>query len=598
MRSRLRTIVLLALLPFAPPALRAQEDANRAWDAGDVETAWRLYSARLAEDSSDVRALHRLGLIAAWAGRYDQSLALFDRLLRLAPANREAVVDRARVRAWQGHTADAVRALDTLLAAAPDYLPALEARAQFLGWAGEYRSAVATYERLGEILPENRSIQSSRAQILSWAARLEESIALYDSLVRSDPTDLATRRALGQVLGWAGRLDSSAVVYGGLLAADSTDLDAWAGLARTRSWRGRLKAAEVTWRRVLALDSGNVPALVGLGQTLRWQGRDAASRAVLARARRLAPNDPDVRTQWRWTDVAFRPRTGASFTYESDSDDNGIGTLAARASWRAAPRLDLRVHGYWRWLEQRGATGFTQEAHGGMLELALLVEPGWTLTAGAGASGSDVPGAETHVRFAARLATPAREPVVATVSVTGEPLDATAQLVRTGVTVRQGALDVRAAPAGGWTLTGAVSAARFDGTEANTRVAGAAGVSRRFRRAWNVGAAVRVFGFSKDLSDGYFDPDLYAVLEVPLRWEREIRWLTPVLEAAPGLQQVGSDGNVSAVARVRGELQLTVAPGRYFAIAGGYSTLGMALFASDVGDYRYGYLTVGGGWRF
>jgi tetratricopeptide (TPR) repeat protein len=588
-------IVVALLLPGRRAS--AQDDADRAWDRGDTKGAWTLYSRRLAADSADLVALQRLGLMAGWDGRYEQSLRLLDRLLKIAPDNLEAAVDRARVRAWQGRLPDALRDLDEVLARAPGYVPALEARAQVLSWAGEYREAISGYEQLGQILPENRSIRASRAQVLAWAARHDEAIALYDSLVRSDPTDRAARGALGQALGWAGRLDTAAVVYQRLLAEDTTDLEALAGLARVRGWQGRLKEAERRWRQLLVRDATYVPGTVGLAQTLRWEGRDAAALDAIRRAGAPALRDRDVRTERTWAGFAMRPRTGTTFSYESDSDGNGISTLGTRAAWRPVARVELRASGYLRWLSLRGTAPLSQQAYGGLLEVWTQVEPGWAFSAGLGASGSDVVGASAVTRYALRAQSPGREGVVGTISFTYDPIDGTAPLVQNRVTVRQLGLDLRAAPRG-WTLTGTVSRARFEGSEPNDRTAGAAAVSRRVLRDFTVGGAARVFGFQKDLNDGYFDPDLYVLLEAPARWQRAFHRIIPAVEVAPGLQKVGSGGSFSAAVRLQGELRYAVAPGREVALTGGYSTLGMALFASDVGNYKYRFVTVSGAWRF
>lgn len=594
MRSLRMPILLLAV---TAAAAAAQDPADQAWRSGDVETARRLYAERLAADSTDDRALHRMALMEAWDGRYEQSLRLFDRLLSLGP-NLEARVDRARVVAWRGQPAEAARMLTALLRREPGYIPALEARAEFLAWAGEHGQAVASYEALAEILPENRSVRSARARILAWTSRLDESIMLYDSLVRSDPDDRTARLGLGRVLGWAGRLDSAAAVYAGLIAQDSADAEAWAGLAQTESWAGRLRRAEHTLERALAADSTNLPALVALTQTLRWQGRDVAADRVLRRAEALAPTNADVRTQRRWVDVAQRPRVATTTTYESDSDGSGILTLFGRGGVRVHPRLDLRPYAYVRWLDfQTAGTSLAQQAWGGALEAVTQVEPGWTLSGALGVSGSDADTVDSQVRWGARLSAPGWWPVIATVAVTREPLDATVQLVRNGVAVVQGSLDLRASPAGGWTVTGALSLAEFRGSASNRRTAGALGATRHVFRILTLGANVRAYGFAENLTDGYFDPRFYLLAEAPIRWHQTFGGWNPAVEIAPGLQKI-ADVRLSAAIRLNGELRYTIAPGREIAVTGGYSTLGLSLFAEGAGGYRYGFVSLAGSWGF
>ncbi|MFL5540352.1 MAG: tetratricopeptide repeat protein, partial [Longimicrobiaceae bacterium] len=208
MRLPTRTFLAaaFALLAWAAPA-RAQDAADRAWAAGDVPTAERLYSQRIAADSNDVRALHRLGLARAWAGRNDEALVLLDRAARLDPGDLETQVDRARVQANRGDPAGAATALEPLITANPAYLPALQARAQFLSWAGDYDASLRTYGRVLEIAP-GRSVGLERARVLSWASRFGAARAAYDSILRRNPNDRDALLGKAQVLSWAGRLDS------------------------------------------------------------------------------------------------------------------------------------------------------------------------------------------------------------------------------------------------------------------------------------------------------------------------------------------------------------------------------------------------------
>lgn len=592
-----RALLAAALLLACAPAVYAQDEADRAWRLGNVVLARQLYAARLAADSTDDRALHRMALMEAWDGHYATSLHLFDQLLALGP-NLEAGVDRARVVAWQGDTKTAIQMLDSLLVRAPGYIPALEARAEFFAWAGETERAVSSYEQLAQILPEDRLIRGARARVLSWASRLGESIELYDSLVRTDPNDREARVGLGRVLGWAGRVDSAAAVYGRMLAGDSADADAWAGLAQTEAWAGHLRRAESIYQRGLRRRPDNLALLVGLAQTLRWEGRNAGAADVLARAEALAPSRSEVRAQRRWVDVALQPRVRTLVTYESDSDGSGILTVTARGGMRVLPRLELRPSAYLRWLDfTAGGTSLSRQAWGGAVEAWLDVEPGWTVAGTLGASGSDADSVGAQARWGVRASTPGWWPVIATVTTRGEPLDATVQLVQNGVAVWQNALDLRASPAAGWTATGSFSVARFSGSATNVRTAGALGVSHRIIRPVTVGATGRAYGFSKTLRDGYFNPPFYLLAELPIRWEQAFAKWTPSLEVAPGLQKI-ADVSLGAAIRLNAGLRYAIAPGREIALSGGYSTLGLSLFAEGGSGYRYRHVSLSGAWGF
>lgn len=595
-RARALTAGLALSVVFAGPGF-AQDEADAAWDRGDVAVAERFYEQRLEADSLDQRALHRLALLLAWNKRYTESLVLFDRLLAIAPFNAEAEVDRARVIGWRGDLQQAISFLDAVLERRPTYVPALQARAQFSVWAGELESAIRTYDQLVEITPEDRTVRSARARTLGWAARFEAARVEYDSLLRSDPNDREARLGLARVLSWSNDLDSAAALYRTMLGVDRTDGDAWRGLAQALTWSGDLLGGERAWRRALAFAPDDVAAMVGLAQALRWQGRHAAALEILQRAEELDPTSRDLRTQLQWARAATAPRVGSSFVYESDSDGNRIGTLVARGAWRPVPRVEMRVEAYTRDLDQVGPAPLERTTRGGFLELWTQFEPGWSAAVGAGASDSDREGARSIGRFVAWVSSPSRYRAGGTLRYTRGALDATALLAERSVDYQEISIGLRGQPASGWNVTAGISRAAFDGTQSNKRIAGQLGLTRRVSRAWTFGVSWRSFGFERDLSDGYFDPDLYSLSELTGRWEREFSRWTVLLEAAPGVQTLAG-APVSASARTRGVVSYRIAPGRELAAAAGFSTTGLQVFSSDVGTYRYRAVSFSGSWGF
>jgi tetratricopeptide (TPR) repeat protein len=508
----------------------AQSPADSAWNKGDLPTAQRLYEARLASDSSDVRALHRLALINAWDDRYDESVTLFNRLLRTDPSNLEARRDRARV--------------------------------------------------------------------LSWAGRFPESIAAYDTLARMSDNDRPARLGQAQALSWAGELDSSAAIYRRLLAANPSDLEARRGLARVTSWSGKLVLAEAEWRKAVAADSNDVASLVGLAQTLRWQGRTAAAVPYLERGRRLAPDDRDLTTEWRYAEAAAAPRVGMTSTRESDSDGNQITTVSARAAWRPQGRVEVGVEGYFR----RGTwdtNGFgSRDAQGGLVDARVDLEPGWIVAAGAGASTAGSGINRTTAQWRASISSPGRYHVGGGLTVRHAALDATALLIERGVVMQEVALSLRAEPATGWSLNGALSHATFTGTQDNARTVGFVAAMRHFARRWTAGVRLRALGYRYDLNDGYFDPSRYVIAEVPVRWHETVNRWSLQGEVAPGVQQVGRGGSIQATGQASAAASFAVAPGRDIGVSALFSRSGLQAFATPEAGYRYLSLGLSANWWF
>jgi tetratricopeptide (TPR) repeat protein len=596
-------LIIFALLVAAVPA-RAQDEADRAWAAGDIPTAERLYEARLAADANDVTALHRVALIRAWAERYDESLALFDRLLAVDPRNREARVDRARVLAWRGDPAAAALALDPLLAEEPGFLPALQARAQFESWAGNYDEALATYGRIQEITPEDRTVGLSRARVLSWASRFDAAVAAYDSILRVNPRDTEALVGLGTVLAWASRLDSAEAVYRRVLELEPGNTEALRGLARAAAWGGRLVPAERRWREVIARDPNDAAAWVGLSQTLRWQGRDAAALDAARRAISITPTDRDAREALRWARMAVAPRTSASYLDEWDTDGNDIRTTSATAAVRPLPNVDVRLDLYHRFTAYEPDVGTSAElsSNGGALTLWTMFGVGWALSGTAGASVLDQADTDPIPTWRASLSSPGRYPITAHVSYAHYALDATTVLINREVYLDEWSASASWAPAQGWTIGGSGGTALFTGRasgEENRRLNGSLSVARRLSRPFTLGFGVRFFGFDRDLNEGYFDPDFYGLAEMTTRWLREWRHWSLHAELAPGMQQVRSNGDPSGSIRGSGSVAYVLSPGRRIVLSGLFANTGLNQIAPGAdADYRYRALSIAGQWVF
>lgn len=582
--------------PLPAAAQEVAHDAESAWVAGDHARAETLYARRLAADSSDAIALHRMALLLAWNERYDRSLELFDRLLRIAPDNREAAVDRARVLAWKGHPNAALSAVDALLARDPGDEPALRARALFASWAGEYEASLAAYDRLLGEHPADRDLLYQRARVLSWASRLEESAGAWRSLLESEPNDPEALLGLARVLSWSGDQDSAAVLYGRVLASAPDNLEARRGLARAASWGGELRAGERLWREILADAPEDVPSLVGLAQTLRWQGRQREAMAYLRRARGLDPEDADVRTQIRWTAASLSHAIGPVFSYERDSDDNMIATTSLGLSWRLGKRLELRTHGAYAAVEElAGFDPRKRQAWRAEGRLAVDLGSGWAASAGGGAAGSDGPGTGMVALYGASLHTPGFLPVSASASFNRTPLFATAQAVDAEVVVEEWALSASARPSPGWGVDGGVTLADFQGFTSNRRLLGRGGVYWNPARTVMLRLGATALGFENQVREGYFSPDFYGLLELSGRWQRDFgRWFT-LAEAAPGLQQIGEEGDASGALRLLGRLGYTFSPGRHLGVSATYSTLGLQRLSVTDSDYRYWAVVLSGG---
>ena len=497
--TRIRLIAVCALF-IGPAALRAQTAADSAWTAGNHQLAERLFAQRLAADSNDIMALRRLATLRAWAKAYDESLTLYDRALRLAPADDEIVLERART----------------------------------LAWAGRYAESLAVYERVLYANPENREALLGRARVLSWS----------------------------------GRTDSATVILQNLIARDARDVEAF----------------------------------MVLGSTLRSQGRDAAGLRALRNAVALDPNNTEARALLADAEAAMDPRIVPVYTYEADSDENRMQTATMTGRSRPADNLEARVDWYVRFLEGPDLNGgiIDPTTSGATFGLTWFWDPGWSASVGAGTSGEAF-SSDGTTSLRASVATPRWWTLSGVLAYNRAAFDYTAALAERGVRTDQIAADATARLNMRWHLIGNAAATRYTGEEPNQQISGSLAATYRWLSWLTVGVAARAFGFEKDrteLQEGYFNPDFFGLLELTgATYHQTGKWLITT-EAAPGYQQIESDGERSASFRVNGRAAYTLAPGRQIGLSATYANSGLQQLSPTSTEYNYMSLGVFGNWTF
>jgi tetratricopeptide (TPR) repeat protein len=468
--------------------------------AGNRALAEPGYAQRLAGDSNDVTALHRMALLRAYATRYDESLALLDRAMRLAPGDADIAIDLARV------------------------------------------------------------------------------------------------------LSWAGRTDSATVILHRMLERNPRDAEALKGLGRARSWSGDLRAGERYWRSALEIEPNDAEALFGLGSTLRGQSRDAAALEYLRRAVELEPNNTDARKQLAEAEAATSPRIAPTYVYETDSDGNRIHTVSFSGGGGPRKHVQPRVDGYIRHLRGTDLGGAERDPTTSAIRLGvgLNSDAGWTANFLAGTTGEISNDAPTTTA-AITVASPRWMPFAGSLNYNRAAYDYTAALALRGVRTDQIAADATARLNTRWHVIGNAAATRYKGAESNQQLSG--GLASTYRLApFTLGLAARAFTFEKDraeLVEGYFNPDFYGIIELTTAFVRVTGPWTVSVEAAPGYQQIESDGERSASFRGNGRGMYAIAPGRHIGVSATYANSGLQQLSSTTNpDYRYRAFSVFGSWAF
>jgi hypothetical protein len=312
------------------------------------------------------------------------------------------------------------------------------------------------------------------------------------------------------------------------------------------------------------------------------------------------PNNSEARELGRWIHAALGPRIGPAFAYEWDSDGNNIYTTSGHASVHVIPRLEVRVDAYRRGANLGDAIPDNHWTTGGTLSGSVQLPPGWRVTGSVGAGIPDSAGVDGAATYGLVISSPARYQIRTTLSAGRQLLDATAFLITNRVVYDQLQLNM-GTRLGVWTLEGAASAAWFESlvsSNGNRRLAANAAVTRPVLPWLDLGGSVRVFGFDRDLAEGYFDPDLFALIEAPASATTRIGPLDATLALVPGVQQVTTTGEMKPAFRTSGSLAWQRAPGQNVSLSLFYAANGASPFATEAADYRYFALNLRARWVF
>ena len=582
------------------PAAAAPDDpADEAWSDGKTALAMWLYSDRLAADPEDETAILRVALMQAWQGQYDVAGELLDGLIEQQPGHLDARLARARVRAWSGDIPAARDEAADVLAVQPDNAEALEALALFQAWAGHFDEALASYDELLSIAPGNTNAQLQRAQTLAWGARFEASRAAYDALLARNPDDIEARLGLARELAFSGDFTAALAEYEEVLVRAPDEMRARIGKGRTLAWAGRLLESERAAIEAVQVDPSSAEAWSGLGQVFRWQGRDALAKEALENAAEFAPTNAVIRDQLRSVNLALAPLARPRVIYENDSDGNTMVTTSLAAGWHPTPRFEVSAEAYFKQLGQTTEFGVLElNAENVTVSGRYQLWSGWSLSGGLGGSRSSSTDDPLNVDIQLGMRTPDRNRFGWALNIASTSLNETAALAQRGVRNTEVLLTGRWTQALGWRVDGTVGVGKFEGAENNGRRSASLSASRRVGGSLSLGVGLRGFSFEKDVNDGYFDPDFYGISEVTSHWFYGRGPLTLLVEFAPGVQQVGKDGEVSLSARSNVHVVYGITPGREVSLSFGYSSAGLMSFASGDSGYRYTALILGSNWAF
>jgi tetratricopeptide (TPR) repeat protein len=259
---------------------------------GITASAAQQYSAVLDAQPDDKDARRLAAYVAGWKKVNQESLALFEKLGREAPQDRQLQVRLAELSLWSGDYNRALVRFQTVLdeefeqrqlwrsyvdAAASAEMPLTEAHRRtalrLYEWMATAETKVEYLSRLAWVL--NRVKETARVE------------KLLDRAVSLRPTEAAVRKELAGVLAAAGRHQLAWQMYEGLKLTAADRLH----LAELHAAGRHFDAAEKEARAVLGVEPDNFKAQLFLAAVLSWNKKYAEADELYHKLLQSHPDD-------------------------------------------------------------------------------------------------------------------------------------------------------------------------------------------------------------------------------------------------------------------------------------------------------------------
>ncbi len=307
------------------------QDARVLVQQRQYARALHAYAPLLRQKPDDANLLIEVARVNGWADRHAQAIALYQRVLHVAPVRRDDVLlPLAWQLVWANRPAQAIPYFENYLQRHPHHPHAQLGLAGALAAAGRPDAAVTSYDRVLAAVPENWNALLGKARVLVQQRQYARALHAYAPLLRQKPDDANLLIEVARVNGWADRHAQAIALYQRVLHVAPVRRDdvllplawqlVWAnrpaqaipyfenylqrhphhphaqlGLAEAEADGGRFRQALAEYSTVLAANPHDLQARYGKARILLWKGDYEAARRNYEAVMRQHPGDVTAR---------------------------------------------------------------------------------------------------------------------------------------------------------------------------------------------------------------------------------------------------------------------------------------------------------------
>jgi tetratricopeptide (TPR) repeat protein len=228
------------------------------------------------------------------AGRLDEAAALYKKVLKLEPAQFDALCMMGLLEFQRGRGEESARLLDRAVKANPYSAIAYNNRGNVLRALKRLEEALSSYDRAVALQPGLIEAMLNRAVVLRELGRLEEALAGYREVLAASPDHVDVLGHCGTLLCQLGRFEEARTVYGRLLALQPDNVGALNNLGNALIELGCSEEALGCFDRALARRPDYVEAVMNRSVALRNLKRIEEALEGIDRAVALRPDLADA----------------------------------------------------------------------------------------------------------------------------------------------------------------------------------------------------------------------------------------------------------------------------------------------------------------
>lgn len=516
----MKRFLLVCMLTSAPLLAAAADTLPEAGLRAEMDGRWeeaaKIYRQILNANPERSELWQRMADIHSRLKQHDLAAKALEQAVALNPKDANLWMKLSRTQSMAGDGPGAFSAAGKALELAPDNLEFLHARAELAVWVDNRPAAAEAYQRIAKLTPNDSKAQLGLARLDAWGGRTDAAVAGYKVYLKQRPDDKQTWLELIKTEGWRGNYPDALDELDEYLVRFGEDRAYLEQRARALAWLGKTKPALTIVEKLLNETPQDVDLL-----TTRAIARHAANRhrealTDLQTIKRLKPDSKETADLSRYLLTPQRSSATLAYNYSKDSDEVRIGRTSLSAEYVLNPETRFQAGGEWQRLRANMGSGLENISgandanyRGAWLGVKHRFAP--ELAGDVRVGGATATGNSQFVTYRAGLdIKPSDEwwfrPEIERDLYAVSPRAASLQIKRESTRIQ-----ARWSPDTRYVIDSSIAYDHFSDGNNRWEVNFAPRRAMWRTQALNVdlGLSGRWFGFKKDLSNGYYDPQNY-----------------------------------------------------------------------------------------